>query len=133
MSETNRNSYCSAEFDCCPIVAVAAIASALSILAGCRAENVDRDLGEPLTVNEADGDGPVASALERVRSTTLDLVGIRYRYGGATPQSGFYCSGFVQYVIRHTVRSNIARAAASLASEGRRVKRDQPSVSDLVF
>ncbi len=40
---------------------------------------------------------PTASA-SAVLSTGANYVGARYSYGGATPQSGFDCSGFVQYV-----------------------------------
>ena len=42
---------------------------------------------------------PTASA-SAVISTGDDYLGTRYLYGGATPQSGFDCSGFVQYVYR---------------------------------
>jgi cell wall-associated NlpC family hydrolase len=42
---------------------------------------------------------PTASA-SAVLSTGDDYLGTKYLYGGTTPQSGFDCSGFVQYVYR---------------------------------
>jgi cell wall-associated NlpC family hydrolase len=46
-------------------------------------------------------DEPAPSATAAaVLSTGDDYVGTRYTYGGATPASGFDCSGFVQYVFR---------------------------------
>jgi cell wall-associated NlpC family hydrolase len=42
---------------------------------------------------------PTASA-SAVISAGNEYLGTRYLYGGATPQSGFDCSGFVQYVYR---------------------------------
>src|SRR5947207_2328299 len=34
----------------------------------------------------------------RVLATANQYLGIRYRYGGSSPDAGFDCSGFVQYV-----------------------------------
>jgi cell wall-associated NlpC family hydrolase len=42
---------------------------------------------------------PTAPA-SAVIATGDDYVGTRYTYGGTTPQSGFDCSGFVQFVFR---------------------------------
>ncbi|MET3449689.1 C40 family peptidase [Ralstonia sp. 1138] len=106
----------------------------LSIPAWCRAEYINpTDFDEPLAASDLVDGGAIALALERLRSQALELVGIRYRYGGTTPKSGFDCSGFVQYVIRHAAGLNLGRTAASMATEGQQVKRDALRVGDLVF
>jgi len=45
-------------------------------------------------------DPPPTASASAVIATGDDFVGTRYTYGGATPESGFDCSGFVQYVFR---------------------------------
>jgi hypothetical protein len=39
-----------------------------------------------------------SGAARRVVPTAEQYIGVPYRYGGTSPQSGFDCSGFVQYV-----------------------------------
>lgn len=73
------------------------------------------------------------SALERLQSEALSLVGIRYRYGGSSPQSGFDCSGFVRYVLRKADSLHVGRTAASMAAEGQTVPQDDLRMGDLVF
>jgi peptidoglycan endopeptidase LytE len=47
-------------------------------------------------------------------------VGIRYRYGGASPAVGFDCSGLVQYVFARSGLS-LPRTSREQATSGRRV------------
>jgi cell wall-associated NlpC family hydrolase len=63
------------------------------------------------------GSSATASAA-RVLATANRYVGTRYRYGGGSPDAGFDCSGFVQYVFgRNGVR--LPRTSRLQASAGR--------------
>jgi cell wall-associated NlpC family hydrolase len=60
------------------------------------------------------------------------FLGVRYRYGGTSPRTGFDCSGFVAFVYRHF---GVALPHYSVAqfSRGRRVPRRSLRPGDLVF
>jgi cell wall-associated NlpC family hydrolase len=75
---------------------------------------------------------PVAADGRAISQAALDLRGVPYRYGGSTPESGFDCSGLVQWVFR--------RAGIILPREtqdqfllGATVKREALAPGDLVF
>lgn len=63
----------------------------------------------------------------------LGQLGVPYRYGGASPQAGFDCSGLVQYVYRQATGTQVPRTADELAGAGVRVTRDELHPGDLVF
>lgn len=64
----------------------------------------------------------------------LSLVGTPYRYGGNTPDSGFDCSGLVNYVYRDMLELRLPRSSRELAQlQGPRLDRDQLASGDLVF
>ena len=69
---------------------------------------------------------------QRVVGYARGLLGIPYRYGGDSPQSGFDCSGLVRFVYGHF---GIALPHSSYADFdlGRRVSRGQLRPGDLVF
>jgi cell wall-associated NlpC family hydrolase len=60
------------------------------------------------------------------------LTGIPYRWGGASPRSGFDCSGLVQYVYAK-IGIHLPHYAAGQYGHGRRVSRDSLRAGDLVF
>ena len=59
----------------------------------------------------------------------LKFEGTSYWYGGSTP-SGFDCSGFVGYVLKHQLGINVRHSATSQMALGNRVKNPLPG--DLV-
>lgn len=64
----------------------------------------------------------------------LSLVGTPYRYGGNTPDSGFDCSGLVNYVYRDMLDLRLPRSSRELAQvQGPRLARERLASGDLVF
>ena len=64
----------------------------------------------------------------------LSLVGTPYRYGGNTPDSGFDCSGLVNYVFRDMLDLGLPRSSRELARvQGPKLSRERLASGDLVF
>lgn len=64
----------------------------------------------------------------------IGLVGTPYRYGGNTPESGFDCSGLVNYVFRDMLDLRLPRTSRDLAAmQGPKVATDRLAPADLVF
>ncbi|MFM6922684.1 MAG: C40 family peptidase, partial [Polynucleobacter victoriensis] len=56
-----------------------------------RITSVASQLANTVTTSVVDG-------TESLINNAMQLIGVRYRWGGNTPQSGLDCSGFVRYV-----------------------------------
>ena len=64
--------------------------------------------------------------------TAMKYLGYKYVYGGTTPQGGFDCSGFVQYVFKCCGYS-LNRTAAGQASNGTAVSRANLQPGDIIL
>jgi cell wall-associated NlpC family hydrolase len=60
------------------------------------------------------------------------FLGVRYRYGGASPRTGFDCSGFVAFVYRHFGVA-LPHYSAAQFGLGRRVPRRNLRPGDVLF
>ena len=69
---------------------------------------------------------------EVVVETALDQVGEDYKYGGASPDTGFDCSGLVVYSYREA-GLKLPRSAAAQRKGGRSIKFSQARPGDLLF
>lgn len=56
----------------------------------------------------------------------------RYRWGGATPQRGFDCSGLIQYAF-NSVKVKLPRTAAAQYKKTKRINYSDLKVGDLLF
>jgi cell wall-associated NlpC family hydrolase len=63
----------------------------------------------------------------------LNYLGIRYRYGGSSPSTGFDCSGLVTYAAEHSMGMKLPRNAAEIQEVGTPIARSDLQVGDLVF
>jgi cell wall-associated NlpC family hydrolase len=63
----------------------------------------------------------------------LNMIGVRYRWGGDTPDSGLDCSGFVRYVFQDTLGMALPRRAEEMSRVGEKVRMSDLKPGDLVF
>jgi len=69
----------------------------------------------------------------KLTSYAHGLIGTQYKYGGHSPQTGFDCSGFVDYVFRHSAHVSLPHNAQKISRHGFPVKLSQLREGDLVF
>jgi len=75
---------------------------------------------------------PQADIGVRVSKYSRQFLGVPYRWGGASPRSGFDCSGFVAYVYRH-FGVKLPHTTFTQFARGRHVSRGRLRPGDLVF
>ena len=63
----------------------------------------------------------------------LNMIGVRYRWGGNSPDSGLDCSGFVRYVFQDTLGLALPRRAEEMSRVGEKVRVADLKPGDLVF
>lgn len=63
----------------------------------------------------------------------LSLTGIKYKYGGNSPETGFDCSGFVRYVFQQAASMTLPHNTRALSRLGQSIPVEQLQPGDLVF
>ena len=63
----------------------------------------------------------------------MDLLGIRYRRGGTSPEAGFDCSGFVSHVFREGLGLILPRSSKEMSRSGEVIGQEELRPGDLVF
>jgi len=63
----------------------------------------------------------------------LDQLGVRYRYGGSSPDTGFDCSGLVAYSAQQALGLKLPRNSSAMALLGTAIDKKQLQPGDLVF
>ena len=63
----------------------------------------------------------------------LELIGIRYKWGGSSPATGLDCSGLVRYVFQKVTGMTLPRTAKDMSRVGEQVAVPDLRPGDLVF
>ena len=132
---------------------VAAV-SAIALLSGCTGMETQKNAGFGLggyTASSADwrnSNDPIGAFLARSKSGNgmyygdishplaahmMTQLGVRYRSGGKSPDTGFDCSGLVGYSAKQSLGLKLPPRADDMAQQGDNVSRTDLVVGDLVF
>ena len=74
-----------------------------------------------------------ASNASNLADSALAFLGVSYRFGGNSPDTGFDCSGLVRRVFKDALGLNLPRTAKEMSAVGSQVKIDDLKPGDLVF
>ncbi|MCB5362537.1 C40 family peptidase [Pusillimonas sp. CC-YST705] len=66
-------------------------------------------------------------------NAALDHLGVKYKYGGDEPNTGFDCSGLITYAAEHSLGLKLPRRSRDIARLGKAVERAELKKGDLVF
>ena len=75
----------------------------------------------------------VFRSTQDVTEQAMDLIGVRYQFGGQSPENGLDCSGLVKYVFEQVTGVAMPRSARDQAKFGEIVEREDLQPGDLVF
>jgi cell wall-associated NlpC family hydrolase len=77
--------------------------------------------------------GKVWSGAQDVAMYALGLIGVNYRFGGSTPDTGLDCSGLVRHVFEEVTGVSLPRTAKEMSALGSKVTPANLQPGDLVF
>ena len=63
----------------------------------------------------------------------MSMIGIRYKFGGNTPEHGLDCSGLVRYVFKQAWGADLPRTSEEISRVGATVDKNDLRPGDLVF
>ncbi|MDY7579590.1 C40 family peptidase [Herbaspirillum sp. RTI4] len=75
----------------------------------------------------------VTTRASELAMQAFSMLGINYRYGGTSPESGLDCSGLVRYVFKEAWGKDLPRTSAEISRVGEKVEKPDLQPGDLVF
>ena len=91
---------------------------------------------QPAPVPTLESSTVMSRAVDSVQSTldqAMDYLGVRYKRGGTTRESGFDCSGYVRSVFAESLGLTLPHNAKAISKAGERITKKELQPGDLVF
>jgi cell wall-associated NlpC family hydrolase len=92
-----------------------------------------RSLVQAATTTVRDVAATAWSSAQDLTSFALGLIGVDYKWGGTTPETGLDCSGLVRYVFQQVTGITLPRTARDMSRLGAQVAASDLQPGDLVF
>lgn len=73
------------------------------------------------------------STAQEIILHALSQTGVKYKYGGISPDAGFDCSGFVRYVFQEAANLTLPHGARAMSQVGQNISEKELQPGDLVF
>lgn len=115
------------------VFAVTSRATADTIPGSNMMQSNDQQLTGKSATIEDESNNKWSDRAQEVLINALSLSGIRYQYGGNSPDTGFDCSGFVRYVFKQAASLTLPRSALAMSQLGKTVHKNELRPGDLVF
>ena len=87
----------------------------------------------PITEVTAGLPATASDRLQNMLIHAISLIGVKYKFGGSSAQSGFDCSGFVRHVFAESVALELPRSSYAMGRVGLKVSANDLRPGDLVF
>ena len=116
-------------------IAIAIVAAGMLLLATATSaqESFDRSLAETATSRMKDAASAAWHTAQELSAFALGLIGVDYKYGGESPDTGLDCSGLVRYVFQQVTGVTLPRTAKEMSRVGDKVALADLKPGDLVF
>ncbi|MAF05370.1 C40 family peptidase [Herbaspirillum huttiense] len=75
----------------------------------------------------------ITNRASELATQALAMLGINYRYGGNSPDTGLDCSGLVRYVFKEAWGTDLPRTSLEISRVGEKIGSDNLQPGDLVF
>jgi cell wall-associated NlpC family hydrolase len=93
----------------------------------------ERSLAAAASSTVKDAAAAAWQTAQDLSAAALGLIGVSYKYGGDSPQTGLDCSGLVRYVFQHVTGVLLPRTAKEMSRVGDKVALHELKPGDLVF